>query len=122
MARLLGLVEARVKRFELTASGKTVAAANASALPGAVRQVIENQPAFRVGKRVLDEDPGASATVIGIALARELRAEWTESTATWMGKNLRNWMRAAGLRVVKRSVLRASKRVSAGKIASQRHV
>lgn len=101
-AKAIALVEQVAARVILTSRGAALASATPSELPAEVRLAIEGHPAFWVGRELLERDPGAPAITVGTALARELKLDWSASTAEWVGKNVRSWMRAAGIRVAPR--------------------
>jgi Restriction endonuclease len=104
-AKTLGLVvEHGDKTLVLSASGGAMTAAKPEQLQAVVRQVIQDQPAFRVGKAMLAEDSGATPRAIGQALARELKVDWAGMTTEYVGKHVRNWMRAAGFKTTIRPV------------------
>lgn len=97
-ARLLSLVvESNDKSLLLTDVGQALIDASADERSTLVRAAIDRQPAFRSASRLLRDDPAAAPLVIGRELAREMRADWSDSTAQWVGKYIRGWMRAAGV-------------------------
>lgn len=73
--------------------------ADGAVVPAVLQAIIRTVPGVTAGLDMLDNDPAARAEDIGQAVKAAVRADWTEGTATSIGKHLRAWAREAGIPV-----------------------
>jgi hypothetical protein len=68
-------------------------------VPAALKRLLLAIPGVPEGLAVLEADPQARPEAVGQAVRTAIAADWSAGTTAGIGKHLRAWARAAGLRV-----------------------
>jgi len=89
-------------RPSVTLEGESIVTASPAQRSEAVRSALEAQSFFPTALESLEHNPGYSAVRLGQALAESADRDWSELTARDMGRNIRNWARAAGVTTIER--------------------
>ncbi len=98
-AILLGLCEKRAgSGLTVTDMGRRLAAAREPERARLVMTLIEGQPAVAIARSMVALDSAVSPEALGKAVAEHFGVEWSKETRRGVGKQLRSWLRMAGLR------------------------
>lgn len=68
-------------------------------VPAALMRLLLAIPGVPQGLAVIEADPRARPEAVGQAVKTAIAADWSANTTAGIGKHLRAWARAAGLRV-----------------------
>lgn len=103
-ANFLNLVRGNSSgNFSLTQIGESIINASVEERPALIRNAIKEFQSFQIAEALLDADPGTAPLSIGQAIGARMGLDWSEATAMSVGKYMRAWMRAVGVKTTLRS-------------------
>ena len=99
---ILGLIERKGGVVKLKSA--TILTPDGQVIPERLREVISELPGVELALRILEDNPGADSHSVGSILRKAQNPNWSDSTASLIGKHFRGWAKACGVKTSRKTV------------------